>query len=270
MAVDGSGSFGNSSPLGSSPNDNQQQLQSNFSKLSSGLSVTNAADDAIAGQLQGDAVVLGQANNNIGDAQQAINVANSALQQVGDITDQLQELATEASNGTLNDQQRSELNDQYQQLTQQIQQIGQTTDFNGQPLLEGQSISVQAGDDGSSSSQLSTGGVDLSSLASALTSQAIDTAGGAQSALTALSNFASSLSSAQSDFGAASVELSAQQSVNSSAEVNDTAAQASIQDADVAQTTADTVSLQIKQQADTALNAQAANLTTQAVQDLLK
>ncbi len=272
MADNGFSSF-NSGDLIKSLNDTQNKLQKNFAKLSSGKRINSAADDAaglaIADALQSDAVVLRQANRNIGDAQSAIAITDGAIEQVGNITGRLQELATQASNGTLSDAQRSSLNDEFQALSQEAQRIGATTQFNGQSLLSGGSISVQAGGDSSSDSQVATNGINIGSLISSITTQAIDTASGAQNALAAVQNFASSLSDARGNLGAVSSRLEVASSNNDSKRINSVAAESRIRDADIAETTAENVALRVRQQANIATNAHS-NLSTSRVLDLLK
>ncbi len=259
--------------LTKSLNDTQNKLQKNFAKLSSGKRINSASDDAaglaIAESLAADAVVLGQANRNIGDAQSAISIADGAIEQVSNISTRLQELATEASNGTLSDSQRTSLNNEFQALTQEAQRIGSTTQFNGQSLLSGSSITVQAGDGSGPTSQISTNSIDVGTLVSSLASQAIDTAAGAQNALAAVQNFASSLTDARSNFGAVSSRLEVASSNNDSKRTNTISAESRIRDVDVADAAAENVSLRIRQQASTAVSAQA-NLTTSRVLDLLK
>jgi len=254
-------------------NRTQEQLQRSFEKLSSGKRINRASDDAaglaIANALATDAVVLRQGTRNAADAQSALEISDSALSQISDINSRLQELAVQASNGTLSDEQRSALNTEYQELSQEIQRIGETTEFNGIKLLNGSEVSVQVGTDSSSGSQISTEGADISSLAQSVTAQALNSVEGARAAIDALSKFASSVNSSRGDIGATSARLQSASNSNEEQRINSIEAESRIRDADVAQSVAENVTLKIQQRQAAALGAQI-NIQSSRVLDLLK
>lgn len=245
-------------------NTTQSALQRNFAKLSSGKRITSAADDpaglAIAAVLDAVDVGLAQGSRNSSYAVSAVAVADSALEQVSNISSRLQELATQAANGTVSDSQRSALNKEFQQLTQEAQRIGATTEFNGRSLLSGDSISAQVGTDGAASSQISVSGVDLSGLLASLTSSAIDSVDGARNALSSLSDFASNVSSARSNLGSSDARLQVAAENSDAARIPVAAGKARIEDINIAEEAAALVSNQIIQNKQAALSAQSDNL----------
>ena len=109
----------------------------------------DAASQAIAAELGQSITRLGRASQNVGDAASALNIADGAVSQIQDMSGRLQELAVQSANGLYSDEQRSALQAEFTSITQEIQRITETTQFNGQQLLSGESISVQVGTDGS-------------------------------------------------------------------------------------------------------------------------
>lgn len=119
----------------------QARLQSDVSRLSSGLRITTAADDpsglAIAEGLQAKVLGYEQASSNVQDAYNALTVADGALQMVTDILQRLRSLAVEANDGLISTNDRSDLQTEVSQLTREIDAISQNTTFNGVSLLNG-------------------------------------------------------------------------------------------------------------------------------------
>lgn len=117
----------------------QQKLQSASNQASSGSSLTNtaASDVAIYNTLTTQAVGADTANENISDAENAVNVAQGTTSSIGDALNQLQSLAIEASNGFNSPSDNAALQDQANQLVQQINQEAGGANFNGTQLLNG-------------------------------------------------------------------------------------------------------------------------------------
>ncbi|MDH4134606.1 MAG: flagellin, partial [Gammaproteobacteria bacterium] len=120
-------------------------------RLSSGLRINSAKDDAaglaiserFTAQIRG----LDQARRNANDGVSLAQTAESALQSSGDILQRIRELAVQSANATNSAGDRAALNNEVQQLTQELQRISTTTEFNGQKLLDGSftSASFQVG-----------------------------------------------------------------------------------------------------------------------------
>jgi flagellin len=250
----------------------QSKLNDVFSKLASGKRIQKASDDpaglAVVASLEASATTLKQGSRNVSDTQSALEIADSALGQISDIASRLSELSAQAANGTLSDTQRQALQSEYSELTQEVQRIAETTEFNGKKVLSGDSISTQVGTSSDPSSQVNYGGVDVSALVASVSSGNISSQAGAQAAIGNVQSFISTVASARGDVGAASSRLDAAQKNNESQQENAIAAASRIRDEDVAQRTAELVSERIKLQTGTALAAQA-NLAKAAVQQLL-
>ncbi|MBN8548269.1 MAG: flagellin [Deltaproteobacteria bacterium] len=247
-------------------------LQDVFAKLASGSRIRKASDDpaglSVAAQLDAVATTLSQGSRNAADSQSALAIADSAVSQISDIAGRLQELATQAGSGTLSDDQRQTLQAEYGQLTQEIQRISATTEFNGKQLLGGEGVTTQVGTDSSANSQISYGGVDISSLVSSVASGSIATQAGAQQAIDQVNSFISGVASKRGEIGAASSRLEVADNNNQVQRENALAAESRIRDADVADLTAQKVAAQIQLRASTAISAQA-NQSTAIVRQLL-
>ncbi|MGD6967706.1 flagellin [Rossellomorea vietnamensis] len=110
-------------------------------KLSSGLRINRAGDDAaglaISEKMRGQIRGLDQASRNAQDGISMIQTAEGALNETHDILQRMKELATQAANGTNTDSDRGEIQKEMNQLTSEINRIGNTTEFNTQKLLDG-------------------------------------------------------------------------------------------------------------------------------------
>jgi len=127
---------------------NQTNATKSMEKLSSGLRINRAGDDAaglaISEKMRGQVRGLNQAQRNSQDAISLIQTAEGGLNEVHSILQRMRELATQASNDTNTDQDRNELQKELNQLTSEINRIGNNTEFNQKKLLNG-SQSLDAG-----------------------------------------------------------------------------------------------------------------------------
>jgi len=117
------------------------RLATSTQRLSSGLRINSAADDA-AGlavrELQrADIAVLNQGIRNAGDAISMIQTAEGGLQVIDEKLIRMKELAEQAATGTYTDAQRQIMQDEYNAMANEITRIANATDFNGQKLLDG-------------------------------------------------------------------------------------------------------------------------------------
>lgn len=134
-------------------------------KLSSGLRINRAGDDAaglaISEKMRGQIRGLDQAQRNSQDGISLIQTAEGALNETHSILQRMRELATQAANDTNTDTDRSEIQKEINQLTSEINRIGNTTEFNTQKLLNGSkigsgTITTNTGASGSLSTMLTT------------------------------------------------------------------------------------------------------------------
>ena len=120
---------------------NNTNTSKSLEKLSSGLRINKAGDDAaglaISEKMRGQIRGLDQASRNSQDGISMIQTAEGALSETHSILQRMKELATQAANGTNTDQDRSEIQKEINQLSSEINRIGNTTEFNTQSLLKG-------------------------------------------------------------------------------------------------------------------------------------
>ncbi|MCM3024047.1 flagellin N-terminal helical domain-containing protein [Heyndrickxia ginsengihumi] len=132
-------------------NINSTQQAKSMAKLSSGLRINSAADDAaglaISEKMKGQIRGLDQASRNAQDGQSMIQTAEGALSETTDILQRMKELATQAANGTLAESDRQNIQDEVNQLNDEIDRISTSTQFNTKNLLDG-SFGVQLGTSG--------------------------------------------------------------------------------------------------------------------------
>lgn len=117
-------------------------------KLASGLRINKAGDDAaglaISEKMRGQIRGLDMAAKNSQDAISMIQTAEGALNETHDILQRMRELATQASNDTNTDSDRGEIQKEINQLTSEINRIGNTTEFNTKKILRGDGSDAKA------------------------------------------------------------------------------------------------------------------------------
>ncbi|WP_278742677.1 flagellin [Clostridium tyrobutyricum] len=122
-------------------NINSNNAAKSMQKLSSGLRINGAADDAaglsISEKMRGQINGLNQASSNAQDGISLVQTAEGALNETTSILQRMRTLANQAANGTNTDADRSSIQDEVNQLTSEINRIGNTTEFNTQKLLNG-------------------------------------------------------------------------------------------------------------------------------------
>lgn len=246
-------------------------MDKSLEKLSSGLRINRAADDAaglaISEKMRGQISGLNQAVRNAQDGISLIQTAEGALNETHAILQRMRELAVQAANDTNTDADRAQIQAEITQLISEINRIGNTTQFNTKSLLtgtlnatfqiganEGQTLSLKISD--MRASALQVNGISLS------------TRGGASTAITTIDKAISMVSTQRAKLGAVQNRLEHTIANLSVASENLTAAESRIRDVDMAQEMANFTKEQILQQAGTAMLAQA-NQKPQAVLKLL-
>ncbi len=134
-------------------NNNTKALSANLEKLSSGYRINRAGDDAaglaISEKMRAQITGLDAAKKNAKDANGLIKTAEGALQEVQDMMNRMVYLAEQSANGTYDDEvDRKALQDEVNSLVSEINRIGQTANFNGKKLLNGEmaQMTFQIGD----------------------------------------------------------------------------------------------------------------------------
>lgn len=122
-------------------NNNDARLSNSIQRLSSGLKINSAADDAaglaIAIKMNAQIKSLEQANKNANDGVSVVNTADGAMAEMHDILQRMNELAIQSANGTNADSDREQIQLEIDQLVQELDRIAETTQFNAQNLLDG-------------------------------------------------------------------------------------------------------------------------------------
>src|SRR3954467_6077598 len=115
------------------------KLSSSMERLSSGLRINRAADDAaglgISESMRGQIRGLAQAQRNIQDGVSMVQTAEGNLDEVHSMLQRVRELAVQYKNGTLSQASRDAIQTEVNQLASEIERIGQTAVFNGLSLL---------------------------------------------------------------------------------------------------------------------------------------
>ncbi|MDF1799984.1 MAG: flagellin [Planctomycetota bacterium] len=240
-----------------------EKLAGSFAKLSSGLRIVTAADDAaglgISERMRAEIRSLDMAARNAQDGVSLVQTAEGALSEVSANLVRMRELAIEASNGTLSSDDRNSLNDEFAALADEIERVGDETEFNGINILDGSNttISIQVGVD--SGQTISITSADMQAVALGVDSGTLDitTTTNAGTAIGALDTAITSVVDQRGSFGAQQNRLSsAMRSIATTSE-NISAAESRIRDVDVAKETAELTKNRILQQAATSVLAQA-------------
>jgi len=248
---------------------NQKALGTSINRLSSGLRVNTAADDAaglaVSESMKSQIRSYTVAERNAGDGVSMAQTAEGALGQVHDILGRMRELATQAANGSLDDTDRGYLDKEYQQDAQEITRIQSATTFNGVSLIgsgTAKSVSFQVGLNntaGVDTIDVGFDGLDLS----AVTGSDIKTQAAASGLLAAagtIDGAISKVSDSRAGFGAAMNRLDIATANIQTVKLNLSAANSRIVDVDVADETSQLSKNQVLTQAGVSVLAQANQL----------
>lgn len=132
---------------------NSVEMQKTYSHLASGSRITSAGEDAaglsISENLRAQIRSLKQAERNANDGISFVQVAEGGVSEVGNILVRLRELSIQAASDTIGDRERGFIDKEYQSLKAEVDRIANSTNFNGTPLLNGQSkkdnLEIQVG-----------------------------------------------------------------------------------------------------------------------------
>jgi len=121
---------------------NDSLLAKSLQRLSSGLKINNAKDGpaslAMANRMNAQIEGLSVAGNNSSNGVSIIEIADGALSEVSEMLQRMNELSVNAANGVLTDEDRQVIQEEIAQLKEEITRVSETTQFNGQPLLNGE------------------------------------------------------------------------------------------------------------------------------------
>jgi len=258
-------------------NNTNAQLGKAMERLSSGLRINRAADDAaglavsevMRSQIRGMSV----ASRNAQDGVSMVQVADGALGNVGDMLQRVRDLAVQASNGTLTDAQRANLDTEVQQILTEIGKTGTDTEFNGIKILAGSvataasAVTLQVGANGNQTIGFTIATVSTSDLG--ISGIAVSSAASASAAIASLDAAISTVTTNRASLGAIQNRLEHTINRLGLTSENLQAAESRIRDADMAQEMIAFTKQQILQQSGTAMLAQA-NQAPQSVLSLLR
>lgn len=265
-------------------NSSSKGLQTAFERLSSGLRINRAMDDAaglaIAENLKADARVASVAMRNASDGISIVAITDGAISSITNVLSRLAELAEQSANGVYGNDQRSAIQLEFNALMSEVERIAHTTKFNGLNLLSGGSqVTFQVGFDGTSISQVTYSGVQATLEAMGLAnagssipafsiqgSTSLESQSAARLALDAINAAISSVTRSRGTLGAAESRLDLSIRNLQIARENFKGAESRIRDADIAEESAELTRLTILQQAGTAILAQANQQPSLALQ----
>jgi flagellin len=260
-----------------------KSLDTSFERLSSGLRINSASDDAagllISNRLTSQVNGLNQSVRNANDGISLAQTAEGALDETTNMLQRMRTLSIQASNGSNSDKDRAAIQQEVSQLSTEINRIASDTTFGGENLLDGtytgifqvgadsnQTISFNLTDGGVNNTidYAGNGGFTMSGLSSSSTTAqvsvstaSVSTVANAQSMVDTLDTMIAAVDSKRAELGAIQNRFGSTISNLSNITENVSSARARVRDADFAAETAELTSSQILQQASSSILAQA-------------
>jgi len=264
---------------------NNNRLALSVERISSGIRINRAADDAaglaISEGLRSDIRALRQAVRNASDGISLLNVTEGALNEQAGILIRLRELASQAATGTVGSTERATIQLEFSALRSELDRISATTEFNGLKLINGNLAStvaatshtlIQIGIDSTANSRIDLNTqINLESIDSTqlgIHNLSVTASAEALTSLDKINEAIGSITSTRGKVGAVQNRLTRSIANLSVSVENLTAAESSIRDADIAEEVAELTRNQILVQTATAMVGQA-NLIPQSVLQLL-
>jgi flagellin len=278
----------------------QAGMEKNIERLSSGLRINKASDDAaglaISDRMSNQIRGMQQANRNVQQGNNLLQTAEGAMNEVGNILGRMRELAVQSASDTVSNDDRSSIDLEFEQLKSEIDRIAKSTSYNGTGLIDGsqdgladnhtdsntEKITLQVGADNNTQDQLSFNlanfsvtkddgstatekfaGVALTDGSSGTTFKALhlSTAANSQTAITSLDQAIEGVNDQRATVGAYQNRLEFTSSNLMSSIQNNSASVSTIRDADFAAEAADLAKNQILVQSGTSMLAQANGLS---------
>ena len=256
---------------------NQGAMQNSMEKLSSGMRINRAGDDAaglaISEKMRAQINGLDQASRNAQDGISLIQTAEGALDETHSILQRMRELAVQSANDTNVDEDRDELQKEVDQLAQEITRISENTEFNTQNLLDGDfdgTFHIGANEDQNITLEIADMGADALGVEGADADAGIDISdqGAANTAIDTINSAIETVSAERSNLGATQNRLEHTISNLDNASENLSAAESRIRDVDMAAEMMEMTRANILSQASQSMLAQA-NQQPQSVLQLL-
>ncbi len=253
-----------------------RSLTESLGRISSGYRVNNSADDpaglSVALNLETRNRSLQQSIRNANDGVSIIQTAESATDEVTDLLQRMRELAVEGASETLDDDERSYIEDEFDELVDEVERIAANTEFNGITLSDGTTteMDTQVGIDNASSSRITIDLGDLTSTTLGLTAAVtVQSVTGATAAIDTIDTALDTVNGYMSDLGASQTRLDSAINFAEGYSSALSLAEGNIRDADIAKESSNLAKLQILQEAGLAALAQA-NQINRSVLTLLE
>ena len=248
-------------------------LTQNINRLSSGLRINRAGDDAagsaISSQMTAYEQGLKQASRNSNDGVSLIQTAEGALNEMTGIVQRMRELAVQASNeGTMDGTERGYLDQEFQLLESELDRIVNVTEYNGQKLVDGSmstGVNFQVGMKNTGNDRISVSIANSGSTTLGLNDETLSSSTGAQAAIAALDTALQTINTSRGTLGATQNRLEMTMSNLAIMHENMAAGNSRIKDVDVAEESAAMSRNQILSQAGTSVLAQANQLPQSAL-----
>ena len=250
-------------------NRTQTSQARNLARLSSGLRINQASDDAaglaISEKLNSQVRSLSQAQRNANDAVSLLQTAEGAMNETSGLLIRMRELSVQSANDTVGSTERQFLQNELSDLRDEVNRIAEVTEFNGTKLIDGTatSLTFQVGINNTTNDRISVGINDMhatalgTSAAANLSTVNINTITGAQSALSVLDDAITDVSAGRAELGAVQNRMAVSIQNLATAGENLAAANSRIRDADIAQESAALTKNSILMQAGVSVLAQA-------------
>lgn len=248
-------------------------------RLTSGLRINGAKDDAaglsVVTNMTTQSKGLNMAVRNANDGIAMLQTMDGAMEEVVNMLQRQRELSVQAMNGTYTDAQRSDMNAEFSQLTQEITRVGATTKFNGTAVLQSlDSTKFQVGWENGTNNKIGSGQLDLtisvSDIALSIGGQSIGgSAGNASAALSVISDILSQIQTGRAQWGALMNRLDYSVNNLQNIDKNIKFSRSQIQDTNYAQESANLARTQVLSQAGMSMLSQS-NQNSQNVLSLLR
>jgi flagellin len=214
-------------------------------KLSTGKAVNHASDDAammaVIQEFDKQVRALSGASQSISYGQNALDISDGGASAITDMLQRQHELALQASSGTLNSDQLSAIDNEYQAISQEINRVAASTEYNGQSLLNGQgpladgSGKVRVGPGGGADDSIQMASSDLTLPGLGMQGLTLNSQGGAENALRTIEDALNKVTSSRAERGAQSNRLDFAYENSQNQWVQTTRSLSQIQDVDMAQ-----------------------------------
>ena len=244
-----------------------RMMQGSIGHLSSGLRIESAADDAaglaVSENLRAQTKGFQQALRNANDGISILQTAESSYQSISDSLIRMRELAVQSASDGLTDTERAYLDTEFGQLVDYIDRVADSTEYNGQMLLDGTAgdgagaMVFQVGTRNSANDQVAITLGDQDATALGVNASQVDTLANSQTAIDDIDTALETLATDRATLGATINELTATVDHLGVTIENYSAANSQIKDVDVAAESAEFAKAQVLQQAGVAMLAQA-------------